>query len=81
MNTRENWVYLKFKVLLSESMRCIRCNSINVLRFIDGFGNRRVFCRNCGRSFLENIIHNDQRRLIEFGVKPYYNPEALRVRW
>ena len=34
-------------------MKCVKCDSPKVLKFIDGFGSKRVFCRGCGRSFLE----------------------------
>jgi hypothetical protein len=52
-------------------MRCIACRSPRILRFIDGFGNRRIFCKGCGRSFLEqNFIRiNEQKRLQEFDLK------------
>ena len=63
-------------------MRCIRCKSLNISRFVDGFGERRVFCRNCGRSFLENtFIHfGNQSNLVEFDNKLHYNPQAIRIR-
>jgi hypothetical protein len=41
-------------------MRCLRCKSINTFRFLDAFGNRRIFCRKCWGSWLEQSI-------IEFG--------------
>jgi len=46
------------------------CQSYRVLRFIDGFGQRRVFCKTCGRSFLEDtfIDFAQQRTLPEFRV-------------
>jgi len=40
------------------------------MRFVDGFGERRVFCRTCGRSILEETIARlkEQKRLFEFNV-------------
>jgi len=63
-------------------MRCMRCRSVNVLKFLDGFGDHRIFCRNCGRSFLEKtfIQFGNQKSLPEFDNKVYYNPQALRFR-
>lgn len=44
------------------------CKSSRTMRFLDGFGDKRVFCRGCGRSFLENVFVklSQQRRLEEF---------------
>ena len=55
-------------------MRCVVCGSPRILRFIDGFGDRRIFCKGCGRSFLEeNFVRiNEQRSLQEFQLKPEY---------
>jgi len=40
------------------------------MKFIDGFGNNRVYCKGCGRSFLENhfLKFRDQRSLVEWGI-------------
>lgn len=56
-------------------MKCLRCKSVRVLRFIDGFGQRRIFCRNCGGSFLEDkvIAFNVQKNLIEFSLNTNLN--------
>lgn len=63
-------------------MRCIRCGSHRVMRFIDGFGERRIFCKNCWGSFLEESV-------MEFGIQKdlrflsqilHDNPKALRMR-
>lgn len=50
------------------------CHSPRVMRFIDGFGERRVFCKTCGRSFLENslIDFRQQTRLPEFSGGLHY---------
>lgn len=54
-------------------MRCLLCNSRRVLRFIDGFGEKRVFCKTCGRSFLESTVFKlrNQTNLLEFRVDSY----------
>ena len=31
-------------------MRCINCKSDKIVRFIDGFGETRIFCRTCWNS-------------------------------
>jgi len=63
-------------------MRCIRCGSRRIIKFIDGLGEKRIFCRNCGGSYLEESV-------LEFGsqarIKPlfkfiYTNPRALAIR-
>lgn len=58
-------------------MRCMLCNSPRTLKFLDGFGDRRIFCRGCGRSFLETnfMMFGGQRKLQEFGVGTY--PKAI----
>ncbi len=49
-------------------MMCIACSSPRIMHFIDGFGDKRVFCRTCGRSFLEhNFIQlSGQKKIFEF---------------
>lgn len=32
-------------------MRCVRCNSIRLFEFMDGFGQKRIFCRTCNIGF------------------------------
>jgi len=64
-------------------MKCLRCGSQRAFRFIDGTGHRRIFCRDCGASYLEES-------LLEFGIQKnlffekkilskfvYTNPRAL----
>lgn len=55
-------------------MKCVVCRSPRILRFIDGVGDRRIFCKGCGRSFLEHsfIRINEQKRLQEFQLKAEY---------
>jgi len=54
-------------------MKCIRCNSARTFGFIDGFGERRIFCRGCGGSFLESKIKEMdwQKNLHEFNLNIY----------
>lgn len=67
-------------------MRCGRCKSIAVIRFVDGFGHRRVFCRNCKISYLDNTINSfgsqtakrNQKSLPSFKPEVYYRPDAVR---
>jgi hypothetical protein len=63
-------------------MRCGRCKSLNVVKFIDGFGDHRIFCRCCGRSFLEDSFARlgSQSSLVEFDNKMYFRPQALRFK-
>ncbi|OYT42071.1 MAG: hypothetical protein B6U78_02210 [Candidatus Aenigmarchaeota archaeon ex4484_224] len=65
-------------------MKCIRCGSHRVVKFIDMEGKRRYFCKSCGASFLEDVV-------LEFGIQKdlffrnkidpklfvYRNPRAL----
>ncbi|MEM5844357.1 MAG: hypothetical protein QXX07_00725 [Candidatus Aenigmatarchaeota archaeon] len=54
-------------------MRCLLCNSRRIIRFIDGFGERRMFCKTCGRSFLESSLtkFKTQTNLLEFRIDSY----------
>ena len=49
-------------------MRCIKCHSPRIIKFIDGFGNWRIFCRTCQENFLENDYYHlkEIKRLPEF---------------
>lgn len=51
-------------------MECVTCRSERVSRFIDGFGNNRIFCRNCWVSFPESVDFNEARNMlhINFGA-------------
>ncbi|MGC8993628.1 MAG: hypothetical protein ACP5H3_01185 [Candidatus Aenigmatarchaeota archaeon] len=55
--------------------RIIRCPPSRIIRFIDGFGNRRIFVKGVG-SFLEDEVIIDtssfQKRLPEFMEFKYY---------
>jgi hypothetical protein len=43
------------------------------MQFIDGFGERRIFCRSCWGSFPINSLLkiDDQKRLQEFNLETY----------
>ncbi|MCD6371134.1 MAG: hypothetical protein J7L39_00255 [Candidatus Aenigmarchaeota archaeon] len=48
-------------------MKCIRCNSPRTIRFIDGNGVRRIYCRTCKASYPEEILLEfGQKKLFEF---------------
>ena len=49
-------------------MRCALCNSHRLLKFIDGFGEWRIFCKSCQESFLIDKMNNmrDIKILSEF---------------
>jgi hypothetical protein len=48
--------------------RIIRCPPTRVIRFVDGFGNRRVFIKGMG-SFLEGEVIIDTSRFCGFQKK------------
>ncbi len=59
-------------------MRCVNCNSPRTIRFIDGFGEPRVFCKTCQESMLiENVI------LAQKNVWEFSQPNKMKVpkRW
>jgi hypothetical protein len=60
-------------------MKCIVCRSPRILRFVDGFGYRRIFCKGCGRSFLEQsfIRVNEQKKLQEFQLRVKYEIPSM----
>ena len=56
-------------------MECVTCKSPRVERFLDAYGDRRVFCRSCWMSFPEgNLAGDDPRRGL------YINVSAVRSR-
>lgn len=50
------------------------------MKFIDGFGQRRMFCKRCGGSFLEEGIveFGIQKRLQDFKLIIHDNGRAIR---
>ena len=52
-------------------MECITCKSPRIEKFLDPYGSKRVFCRNCWVSFPESSsLADDPRRSvhINFGA-------------
>lgn len=49
-------------------MECPRCHSPRVVKFIDTFGRKRIFCRDCWFTIPVEVstIINRQRRLLDF---------------
>lgn len=69
--------------LLVSNMKCGKCGSLRMTKFIDGFGKRRIFCKKCYGSFLDNSVFNNlvgQKSLTDFGLDVYYNPRAVVIR-
>jgi len=53
-------------------MKCVRCKSPRLIRFVDGFGKERIFCRDCWNSLpVMNRVVADQKRLQEFSTLDY----------
>lgn len=54
-------------------MKCVRCGSPRVIRFIDAFGGERVFCRDCGINMDVNVFQkiSSQKSLLEFDPDKY----------
>lgn len=62
-------------------MYCIKCNSPRVIRFLDGFGEWRIFCKNCYESIplLEFSEAKNVKRLWEFTENHEAHPIKLGV--
>lgn len=61
-------------------MKCVKCNSLRMVKFVDGFGKRRIFCKKCYGSFLDNGGFSNllgQKNLMDFNLDVYYNPRAV----
>ena len=56
---------------------CLRCKSIRITNFVDGFGEKRVFCRTCWLSSPQEsfIKFGAQKRLHEFDAETYNKPK------
>jgi hypothetical protein len=63
-------------------MRCVKCKSHRIMKFIDGFGQSRCFCRSCGRSFLEfaHVLPTGQKSLLGADAGLYYRPGIVLMR-
>jgi hypothetical protein len=47
-------------------MQCEKCHSPRTIRFLDGFGNKRIFCRSCHETILIEAVVLSQKKLNEF---------------
>ncbi len=56
-------VYIQVK-----RMKCPRCKYLRMMWFVDGFGERRIYCRMCGANFLETEFSKptEQRNTLKF---------------
>lgn len=54
-------------------MRCPRCNSLRLINFIDGFGNKRIFCKDCFLSVDAEVFKKlvSQTTLFDFDLDKY----------
>jgi len=61
-------------------MRCTRCHSPRIIKFLDGFGDWRVFCRTCQESILEVDYYNltEIKKLSEFSKYHAINHDMVR---
>jgi len=63
-------------------MECVKCGSLRMMEFMDGFGQRRVFCKGCGRSSLDTRRFNELKIFQNLRQNVYYNSRAaIRHRW
>jgi hypothetical protein len=63
-------------------MVCARCRSHRTTKFVDGFGQNRIFCKSCGRSYLEavNFVKmpsEDQKTMLGHNLGFYFRPGIL----
>lgn len=58
-------------------MNCVKCHSPRIIKFIDGFGQSRLFCRSCQESMLvkDVIISMTQKNVWDF------KQPTIRERW
>ena len=63
-------------------MNCLKCKSHRVMKFIDGFGNKRCFCRQCGSSFLEHsrVLPTGEKNLLGVDTGLYQRPGVRTLR-
>ncbi len=60
-------------MMLVIMMQCYKCNSPRLIKFLDGFGNKRVFCKSCNESVLAEQISLAQRKLTELNIYGGWN--------
>ena len=70
-------------ILLTNSylieMKCFKCGSLRMIKFIDGFGNNRIFCRGCSGSFLDaSFFNQEQTKLPDFDFAHYNRRAVIR---
>jgi len=58
-------------------MECMKCHSPRIIRFIDGFGFWRVFCKSCQESFLMDK-ENSLRYIKKLSEFVYYDVHLLK---
>ena len=66
--------------LLVIRMKCVKCGSLRMTKFVDGFGKRRIFCKTCYGSFLDSTVFENlpgQKNLLGLDVGVHYNPRAV----
>jgi len=52
-------------------MHCPRCHSPRTIKFIDGFGKDRLFCKECQESMLISDVIVAQKTMTQF-IKPNF---------
>jgi len=60
-------------------MHCIKCHSPRIIKFIDGMGEPRVFCRTCQESILVQDILVSQKTLPEFNYYKRWDNGKIRI--
>lgn len=48
-----------------EYARCVRCSSFKTAAFVDRFGDRRLYCRDCSESFVVEGLKGVRQKLKE----------------
>ncbi|MBL7170158.1 MAG: hypothetical protein ISS48_04005 [Candidatus Aenigmarchaeota archaeon] len=58
-------------------MQCVKCHSPRIIRFVDGFGDARVFCKTCQESMLieDALLTLSQKNVWDF------NQSTIPRRW
>jgi len=47
-------------------VRCLKCNSPRIIKFLDGFGKDRLFCKECQESILIDDVMVAQKNMMQF---------------
>jgi len=47
-------------------VHCIKCHSPRIIKFLDGFGKDRLFCKDCQESMLINDVVFAQKTMVQF---------------